>query len=387
MWYAAKVPYVNGVFDKACSDLLAAIAALQGRSRRVLVLDLDNTLWGGVVGETGWEGIRLGGHDHVGEAYVDFQKALKDLARKGVQLAIASKNDETVALQAIDCHPEMPLRRDAFAAWRINWQDKADNIAALAEELNLGLGSFVFIDDNPVERERVREGLPEVLVPEWPVDPTQYVSALRALDCFDSVVISQEDRARTAMYVAERERRSVREQAASPQDWLARLETVLQVAPVSASNVMRVGQLFNKTNQLNLSTRRLSEGEITAWAGEPGRSLLTVSASDKFGDMGLVGIVAVEALGSVARITDFILSCRVMGRQVEAAMLYLAAQEAARHGADTLEAVYLPTPRNRPTLDVMNASDLREVEPHLFRASIEGRFAKPAVLTIHFAAP
>lgn len=384
MWYAAKVPYVNAVFDRACADVLAAVRASRGLSRRLLVVDLDDTLWGGVVGETGWEGIRLGGHDHVGEAFTDFQRSLRALTRRGIQIAIVSKNDEQVALEAIDKHPEMQLRRDAFAGWRINWADKAANIEALAQELNLGLASIVFIDDNPAERDRVKEALPDVLVPDWPLDPTQYVTALRALDCFDSVAISQEDRARTAMYVAERERRDVRTQTTSSDDWLTRLDTRLLVAPVSAANLTRVTQLFNKTNQLNLSTRRLSEAEILDWTQTPGRVMLTISASDKFGDMGLVGIVAIEAQADKARITDFILSCRVMGRKVEDAMLHLAAIEARQLGAGQLEATYLPTLRNRPTLDVFQASDLDEVSAHCFESSVDGRFLKPEALTIVF---
>ncbi|MBT6439580.1 MAG: HAD-IIIC family phosphatase, partial [Flavobacteriales bacterium] len=206
MWYAAKVPYSNAVFENAAMDMSAAINTLAGKSRKLIIVDLDNTLWGGVVGETGWQGIRLGGHDFVGEAFCDFQRCLRALSRRGIQLAIVSKNDEVVALEAIDKHSEMLLQRDDFAGWRINWHDKAENIASLVEELNLGLDSVVFIDDNPTERDRVRGAFPQILVPEWPEDPTAYASTLRKLNCFDTAALSNEDRMRTEMYATERGR-------------------------------------------------------------------------------------------------------------------------------------------------------------------------------------
>ena len=216
-----------------------------------------------MIGETGCEGIRLGGHDHVGEAFQDFQRALKALTNRGIQLAIVSKNDEAVAMEALDGHPEMVLRRNDFAGWRINWRDKAANVADLVSDLHLALDAAVFIDNNPAERERIRTAYPDILVPEWPADPTAYVTALRHLDCFETGSISVEDRKRTEMYVAERERRDVRNMAESNDDWLRKLDTRLLVAPVSAINIARVAQLFNKTNQLNLSTRRLSDKVVS----------------------------------------------------------------------------------------------------------------------------
>lgn len=382
MWYAAKVPFANQVFEHAAADLVAALRAFSGGSRKLVVLDLDNTLWGGVVGETGWQGVRLGGHDHVGEAFKDFQAALKALANRGIQLAVVSKNDEAVALEAIDNHAEMVLRRDDFAGWRINWHDKAANIAALVGELNLGLGAVVFIDDNPAERDRVRNALPEVLVPDWPADPSAYVAALHSLDCFETAALSAEDRGRTAMYVAERQRRDHRQALASAEDWLVTLATTVTVEPVGPANLARVAQLFNKTNQVNMTTRRLSEKEIAAWAEAPNRSLLALSVSDRFGDMGLVGIVGVEAEGGEGRVVDFILSCRVMGRKVEDAMVGLAVAELTRLGAVSMEARYLATARNRPTLDVLRGAGLAEVEEHVFRHACAEPYPIPASVTV-----
>jgi FkbH-like protein len=384
MWYSAKVPYSLNVFEKAAQDIIGAIESVQGLSRRLVVLDLDNTLWGGVIGETGWEGIRLGGHDHIGEAFKSFQSELKALTNRGIQLAIVSKNDEKVALDALDKHPEMILHRADFVAWRINWQDKASNIVSLVEELGLGFASVVFIDDNPAERDRVVNALPQILVPEWPQDPSVYVATFRALTCFNSASMSREDRDRKNMYVAERARKEIRQSLNSPDEWLLRLGTRLVIDRINASNSTRVAQLFNKTNQLNLSTRRLSESEIITWAKQSNHALLAVTASDKFGDMGLVGIIGMEVQGKEGQLTDLILSCRVMGRQVEETMLHLAVSQLAAMGALIMKINYQPTDRNRPTLEVLRTAGLTETSPHHFEVLMENGFPKPQTVELDF---
>lgn len=386
MWYATKVPFAAGVFERAAADVRAAVAAITGQSRRLILLDLDNTLWGGVIGETGWEGIRLGGHDHVGEAFKEFQRELKALSHCGIQLALVSKNDASVALEAFDHHPEMLLRRDDLAGWRINWHDKAGNIAALAEELNLGVGSMVFIDDNPAERDRVAQAHPALFVPDWPTDPTQYVHALRALACFDGAAMSREDRTRKTMYVAERSRRDAQQEIGSPDAWLQRLATRLTISPITASNRARVTQLFNKTNQLNLATRRLSEAEILAWAGQENHELMAVSATDQFGDMGLIGVISIAVEGAKAQLVDFILSCRIMGRMVEETLLHLAATRAQARGATTLTITYVPTARNRPTREVLEKAGLTEIHEHQFVIDLAAGYPKPEYVQIAFDA-
>ena len=375
MWYAAKVPYANAVFQQAAADLFAAVAALAGKSRRILLLDLDNTLWGGVVGETGWQGVRLGGHDHVGEAYKAFQAKLKGLTRRGVQLGLISKNEEYVALEAVDKHPEMAIRRSDIAGWRINWEDKAQNILDLLEELNLGVASAVFIDDNPVERDRIRSALPSLLVPEWPEDPCLYAQALDRLRCFDTATVSDEDRKRTQMYVSDKARTAPK--ARSIEDWLSQLGTSVTVEKICRTNIRRVEQLFNKTNQLNLTTRRLAAEEILAWAAASNREMLALSVADKFGDLGLTGIVAVESEAGEARLVDYLLSCRVMGRKVEETLIHVAVESARMLFARRLIAVYLPTERNVPTLKVFKASGLEESANHTFSWDCSRPFPKP----------
>jgi FkbH-like protein len=351
LWYLSKTPYRSEVFGKAAQELKVAIGTLLGSARKLVVIDLDDTLWGGIIGEVGWENIVLGGHDHRGEAFVDFQRALKSLRNRGILLAIASKNQEEVALQAFQKRPEMLLRLEDFAGWRINWNDKAANIAALASELNLGLQSIVFIDDNPVERARVREALPEVLVPEWPEDRTSYASTLLQLNCFDLPQITDEDRARTQMYIRAREREKGKAEYQSVEAWLHSLETTVTVEELNESNLPRVVQLLNKTNQMNLSTRRMTGNELSEWLKQERRRLWAFRVRDKFSDSGLTGIVSLQADAESCRIVDFLLSCRVMGRDVERVMVAVAIQCCRSLGCAELIAKYLETAKNKPCRD------------------------------------
>jgi FkbH-like protein len=351
LWYLSKTPYRSEVFGKAAQDLKVAIGTVLGSARKLVVIDLDDTLWGGIVGEVGWENIVLGGHDHRGEAFVDFQKALKSLRNRGILLAIASKNEEEVALQAFQKRPEMVLHLEDFAGWRINWNDKAANIAALASELNLGLQSIVFIDDNPVERARVREALPEVLVPEWPEDRTSYASTLLQLNCFDLPQVTDEDRTRTQMYISARQRENGKAEYQSIEEWLHSLETCVTVEELNESNLPRVVQLLNKTNQMNLSTRRMTGSELSSWLKQERRRLWAFRVRDKFSDSGLTGILSLEAGTDSCRIVDFVLSCRVMGRDVERVMVAVALQCCRSLGCAELTAKYLETAKNKPCHD------------------------------------
>ncbi|QPF82968.1 HAD-IIIC family phosphatase [Bradyrhizobium genosp. L] len=382
-WYLAKAPFTEKVCKAAAQDVKSALRTASGQNRKLVVVDLDDTMWGGIVGDDGWENLRLGGHDHVGEAYAEFQSVLKTLVNRGIAVAVVSKNDEAVALEAIAQHPEMIIRKDDLAAWRINWKDKAQNIAELVEELNLGLQSVVFIDDNPIERGRVREALPEVLVPEWPGDPSKYADALRQLDCFDRASITTEDRERTRMYVQERERRDSLTVASSPEDWQASLGVRVHAAPVSASNVKRIVQLMNKTNQLNLRTRRTTEKELFQWLEEGhNRNLAAVTVSDRFGDLGLTGIVSWEQVGAAIEIVDYVLSCRAMGRRVEDLMVHLAAQAASRAGCDTVNARLIPTAKNRPCLEFWQNSGFTDAGDNVFVWNTATDYPKPAFITL-----
>lgn len=376
-WYMGKVPFKSKVFIEAVNDVLAAFDTFEGNVKKLIVLDLDNTLWGGIVGDDGWENLNIGGTNFIGEAYKDFQKVLKSLKNRGVILAIASKNEENLALEVFAKHPEMILKIEDFSAIRINWDDKSKNISELANELNLGLQSFVFIDDSPIERARVRESLPEVLVPEWPNDVTLYKSALLSLNCFNVVNSSEEDLKRTQMYHEEKKRADLKKNIPSLAEWLKNLELKVEVETLNDVNTERILQLMNKTNQMNLSTRRLDKKELTEWLEDKSRNLWAFTVSDKFGDYGLTGVISAEFTANKTIITDFILSCRVMSRKIEETMMHFISVKAKKLKSELLEVVYIPTPKNAPMLNFLKNSSLKESMNLTFTFSLESLFPKP----------
>lgn len=362
LWYMGKIPFGNEIFLEAAKEIKAALRGVQGLSRKLIIVDLDDTLWGGIVGDLGWENLTLGGHHYLGEAYVDFQRALKGLTHRGILLGIVSKNEEATALEAIRRHPEMVLRSDDFAGWRINWQDKAENVVELTRSLNLGLQSVVFIDDNPVERARVREALPEVLVPEWPDDKCLFESALHSLLCFNPPAITEEDRHRTKMFRSEQQREGLKRQVASLEEWLRSLGVRVAVERLNEANLQRTAQLLNKTNQMNLTTRRMTDAELLKWALDPAHRVWVFRVSDKFGDSGITGVASLEVQGGMGAIVDFVLSCRVMGRNVEEAMIHSITKHAYSIGLETVSARFIPTSKNKPCLDFWRRSGFKPDE-------------------------
>lgn len=351
LWHAGKIGFTSAVLAEAALDVRGALRGVLGLSKKLVVVDLDDTLWGGIVGDVGWESLHLGGHDARGEAFVQFQRQLVALTKRGIALAVVSKNEESTAIDAMRSHPEMVIRPETLASYRINWKDKARNIVEIVEELNLGLQSVVFIDDNPVERGRVSEALPEVYVPDWPRDPTHYGRALESLRCFDAPHVSKEDLERNAMYATERQRIALKTTATTLDEWLASLGLVVRFERVGKGNVSRAAQLLNKTNQMNLRTRRLSESELLDWANAATHEAWAVYVSDRFGDAGLTGLFGISREGDGASLEDYLLSCRVMGRRVEDTMLWAASRRARELGARTLVIHPLQTKKNKPCLD------------------------------------
>jgi FkbH-like protein len=383
LWYLSKTPFSLPVFEAAAADVVSAIAAVRGEARKLVVLDLDDTLWGGLVGEDGWENLRLGGHDPIGEALADFQHALKALTRRGVLLAVVSKNDEAVALEAIRRHPEMVLRETDFVGWRINWGDKAANIAELADELNLGLHSVVVIDDNPHERARVRAALPEVFVPEWPRDKMLYRTALEELACFDAPALTGEDRVRGQLYGAERRRRELQRALPTVDEFLAGLGIHVTIEPYRSATAARITQLINRTSQMNLQTRRLTNAELGAWIDPSRRRLWAFRVHDRFGDAGICGVLGLELDGDRASVTDFVMSCRVLGRKVEDVMLRAAVDAARAAGAIRLEARYHPTTRNHLCLEFFDRCGFHR-DDHVFSWNTAESYPVPEYLTVEY---
>jgi FkbH-like protein len=378
LWYLGKIPFGNEIFKAAVQDIKAALRGMLGYARKLIIVDLDDTVWGGIVGDVGWENLVLGGHHHRGEAYVDFQQALKSMKNRGILLAIVSKNEEQAALEAIQHHPEMVLALEDFAGWRINWQDKVQNILELMTELNLGPQSVVFIDDNPAERARVKESLPEVLVPDWPEDPLFYPATLLSLRCFEMPSLSREDLSRPAMYFSESQRQDLKKTVRSLEEWLRHLAIRVQVEELHPANLQRATQLLNKTNQMNLSTRRMSEAELMAWAEPKHRTLWTLRVSDRFGDAGLTGIVSLEIQDRKAQLVDFILSCRVLGRKIEETMLSTAIHYARALEVEEVYARYIPTSKNKPCLDFFkNVAPRFHQQGEFFIWNVEHPFPLP----------
>jgi FkbH-like protein len=354
--YAGKIVYSPEVYSLAGADVVSAIMAAEGLSRRIIVVDLDNTMWGGILGDVGVDGLNIGGHNFIGEAFVSFQKVLKSLKNRGILLAIASKNFEENALNAIESHPEMILRKDDFVCWQINWEDKAKNIIKIAQSVNLGLSSVVFIDDNPAERGRVQEVLPEVFVPDWPVDPTGYAKKLLSLTCFDSIGISDEDFKRSVMFAEQANREVVRKSVSSDDEWLASIGMELVIEKVNEKSLSRTAQLLNKTNQFNLRTRRLSETQLNDWLSFENNTLWTVRVKDKFGDSGLTGLFSISRDNGVANVEDFILSCRVMGRLIENVMLSKLIEYSLEFGCNSVCATLIKSDRNMPIISFLEKS-------------------------------
>lgn len=365
LWYLAKIPFSDSVFQSAADDILATVQLLRGAARKLIVLDLDNTLWGGVLGEDGPDRIRLGGLDPLGEAFQDFQHYLKGLVRRGFILAIISKNDEQLALDVIREHPEMVLRESDFAGWRINWRDKAENLSSLVDELNLGINSAIFIDDSPFERERIKSVYPDVLVPELK-EPLLYRSQLEALCELDRLQVTKEDQDRQAMYVSERRRRFSRSDKQDLSDWVASLDLKIEIAPVDSQSVRRAVQLMNKTNQMNLACRRMTESEFDEWRRKENHHSWSVRVRDKFGDYGLSGLVCLCRLERKVILTDFCLSCRVLGRKVEHTLLaFLGKYSFESLEAETFEAEFIPLKRNQACLLFLQETYLHQKENSL----------------------
>jgi FkbH-like protein len=351
-WYdrsqymTARLPFANDCVPLYAEHVLRVVAAVRGRSRKVLVLDLDNTLWGGVIGDDGIDGIRLGQGDPRGEAFLDVQRAALALKQRGVLLAICSKNDEVVALQAIREHPEMLLREADFSAFQINWADKATNLEILAERLSLGLDSFVFLDDNPFERAQVREALPKVLVPELPSDPAAYSRVLMTAGLFEAVTFSNEDRIRVEQYAANAQRKSLLAQSRDLGAFLRSLQMEAVFTTGGDVGWSRFAQLINKSNQFNLTTRRYSEAEIVSLVADPTTLTLQVRLTDRFGDNGMICAIVAVPDASDWVLDTWVMSCRVLGREVEQMVLNRVAAEAQARGIKRLIGSYRPTERN-----------------------------------------
>jgi len=350
-WHASKLTSAP-TFLPIISDVIARVlAALRGRAKKVLVLDLDNTLWGGIIGDDGVEGIRLGQGSGTGEAFVAIQQAALALRQRGIVLAVCSKNEDSAARLPFQAHAEMILRENHIAVFQANWTDKASNLRIIAETLKLGVDSLVFLDDNPVEREQVRQELPLVGVPEVGDDPALYPRILAAAGYFETVAFSDEDRVRADLYQSTAAQAELMASTSDMASYLASLDMVCTIGPVDATNRARVSQLINKSNQYNLTTRRYSEAEVAAAEADPTRFAMQVRLADRFGDHGLICVIIADAIGDAWSIDTWLMSCRVLGRRVQEAALSGLAAAARAAGMRYLVGTWLPSTKNAMVRD------------------------------------
>jgi FkbH-like protein len=347
-WNLAKLPFSNSFLPLYADHVARLLAALRGKSRRVLVLDLDNTVWGGVIGDDGLEGIQCAQGDATGEAYLSVQRLALELRERGVVLAVSSKNEDEAARLPFRKHPEMLLKEEHIAVFQANWNDKATNITAIAKELSLGLDTIVFLDDNPVERNLVRQLLPAVAVPELPADPALYARTLAAAGYFESISFSDEDVARARFYQDNAKRVGLQNQVGDLDAYLASLQMEITFQPFDEIGRARITQLINKSNQYNLTTKRYTEPEVAAAQHDPQCFTLQVRLSDSFGDNGMISVIICRQQShSVWEIDTWLMSCRVLGRRVEQMVLREILEHSRRHGIRKLVGAYRPTDRNK----------------------------------------
>ncbi len=348
-YFAYKLAFASTI-DAIYADWLGRLlGAVRGKARKCLVLDLDNTLWGGVVGDDGVDALVLGPGGARGESFAAIQKMALDLKARGVILAVSSKNDDLVARSAFANHPEMLLKLADVTVFQANWLDKPSNLEAIARKLNIGVDALVLLDDNPAERAQTRAALPSVAVPELPDDPAWFPWILASAGYFEAVSYSSEDRLRASTYASDARRAEVQATARDLGDYLSSLDMQLSAAPFDAAGRARIAQLINKTNQFNLTTRRYTEAQVAAMETDPTLITLQVRLGDRFGDLGMIGVVIARTSGrsgGEVEIDTWLMSCRVLGRRVEDAMLALLVDRCKAAGAEKLRAQYRPTAKN-----------------------------------------
>jgi FkbH-like protein len=332
------------------SSHAAFMRAVFGPPRKCLVLDLDGTLWGGTLGEEGLSGIKLG-HTYPGNAFRRFQQMVLSLHRRGILLAIVSKNNDAEVADVFRAHPDMVLKTEHFSAMRINWRDKADNLLEIAEELNIGVDSLVFFDDSPAECARVRQLLPDVLTIQAPHDVLDYADAVVRSRAFERLTFTAEDRRRGAMYREQAERERAVPEATSLDAFLRGLRMAADIRPVDSFTLPRALELTQKTNQFNLTTRRYSARELAEAMNGHDRAAFSLRLTDRFGDNGIVGLAVVRGEIDTAVIEALLLSCRIIGRGAETALLSFLAGWARKRCLRSLEGEYIPTPKNAPAAD------------------------------------
>ena len=370
LYAIAKMPISTQALPAVASRVVDAILARKGRFHKCAIVDLDNTLWGGVIGDDGLEGIQIGELGQ-GHAFTEFQTWLKELKNRGVMLAVCSKNDEANAKEPFLRHPEMVLKLDDFSAFVANWEDKASNIRRIQKELNIGLDSMVFFDDNPFERNLVRTMLPEVEAPELPEDPAEYTAFARMQNLFDTNSYSDEDRVRTERYLAEKSRTELSAGIDNYDDYLKALGMKAVCAPFDVFHIPRIAQLTQRSNQFNLRTVRYSEQEIEEIAANPRYITRYYTLRDRFGEHGLIAVVILEKRENELFVNEWLMSCRVLKRGMEQFIADSILRAAREAGVARVVGEYIPTPKNAMVKDLYASMGFRPLGDGLYEARVD----------------
>lgn len=371
LYYSAKMPLSFQALPYAAKLVTDMIQALRGKIKKCVVLDLDNTLWGGVIGDDGMSGIQIGELGS-GHAFTDLQLWLRELKNRGVILAVCSKNNEDTAKEPFEKHPEMVLRLSDISMFVANWDDKASNIRYIQQTLNIGMDSMVFLDDNPFERNMVRTLIPEITVPELPEDPAQYLSYLQSLDLFETASFSEEDKSRTEQYQAEIGRVTLQKQFESIDDYLISLEMKAQTRPFDEFHYPRIAQLTQRSNQFNLRTVRYTEDEVKRVAADDRYITLYFTLRDKFGEHGLISVVILEKRDKELFVDTWLMSCRVLKRGMEEFIVNKMIETAKANGYETVLGEYLKTAKNAMVADIYEKLGFERASDTQFRAHVDG---------------
>lgn len=370
LYYIAKMPISVDVLPEVAKRVVDLVQALRGSVKKCVVLDLDNTLWGGVIGDDGLAGIQIG-ELGTGHAFSDFQAWLRELKNRGILLAVCSKNNEDTAKEPFEKHPEMVLRLEDFSMFVANWEDKASNIRMIQKTLNIGMDSLVFLDDNPFERNLVRTMIPEITVPELPEDPAMYLQYLRGLGLFETASYSADDSGRTQQYREQAQRTAFASSFQSYDAYLEGLDMRAVVAPFDWFHYPRIAQLTQRSNQFNLRTVRYTEAEIEAISQDDHHICLYFMLKDKFGDHGLISVVILDKVDAgTLFVSEWLMSCRVLKRGMEEFIADTIIRTAAEQGFETVTGEYIPTAKNAMVKDLYENMGFARVGENRFEANV-----------------
>ena len=346
IWNNAKQPFSTKFIPLYVDHLCRIFSAIRGKNRRCLIMDLDNTLWGGIIGDDGVEGINIGYGNSKSEAYLNIQKYILEIYNRGIILCVSSKNDDAIARLPFRERPEMLIKEDHIALFQANWQDKASNIRAIAKNLSIGFSSMVFLDDNPAERHQVRMELPEVAVPELPNNPSLYTLTLAAAGYFESIRFLEQDRVRNSQYKDNAKRAKLLSNSKNLKSYLVSLKMESKISSFDNIGLPRVTQLVNKSNQFNLTTKRYTQSQLEEISNDNKYFTRQISLIDVFGDNGMISVIICESKDDIWEIDTWLMSCRVLGRDLEYALLNDLVINARNFNINILRGIYIESPKN-----------------------------------------